>query len=45
MFELNCHEIPLLDDTQVHQRYMRIPPSEYDAVKAHIQKLLEGKVI
>lgn len=42
---LIAHEIPLLDDTPVHQPYRRIPPSEYDAIKAHVQQLLENKVI
>ena len=39
------HEIPLLDDAPVRQRYRRIPPSEYEEVKAHIDHLLEAKVI
>lgn len=42
---LIAHEIPLLDETPICQRHRRIPPSEYDAVKAHIQQLLESKVI
>lgn len=42
---LIAHEIPLLDETPVRQRYRRIPPSEYDTVKAHVQQLLESKVI
>lgn len=42
---LLSHEIPLLDDTPVRQRYRRIPPSEYEVVKAHINMLLEAKVI
>ena len=33
---LISHDIPLLDDVPVRQRYRRIPPSEYEAVKTHI---------
>lgn len=32
---LISHEIPLADEVPVRQRYRRIPPAEYDAVKAH----------
>ena len=42
---LLSHDIPLLDDVPVRQRYRRIPPSEYEAVKAHINQLLEAQVI
>ncbi|XP_027133599.1 uncharacterized protein LOC109140921 [Larimichthys crocea] len=42
---LLSHEIPLLDEAPVRQRYRRIPPSEYEEVKAHIDQLLEAKVI
>lgn len=42
---LISHEIPLLDDTPVRQRFRRIPPSEYEVVKAHINQLLENRVI
>lgn len=42
---LISHDIPLLDDIPVRQRYRRIPPSEYGAVKAHINQLLESQVI
>ncbi|KAK0131974.1 Retrovirus-related Pol polyprotein from transposon 17.6 [Merluccius polli] len=42
---LLSHEIPLLDDTPVRQRYRRIPPSEYEVVKTHINQLLEAQVI
>lgn len=42
---LLSHDIPLLDDVPVRQRYRRIPPSEYEAVKAHINQLLESEVI
>ncbi|KAL7870950.1 hypothetical protein SRHO_G00084470 [Serrasalmus rhombeus] len=38
------HEIPLLDDVPVRQRYRRIPPSEYE-LKAHIDQLLEARVV
>lgn len=33
------------DDVPVRQRYRRIPPSEYEALKAHINQLLESQVI
>lgn len=42
---LISHDIPLLDDVPVRQRYRRIPPSEYEVVKAHINQLLEAQVI
>ncbi|KAL6480061.1 hypothetical protein MHYP_G00110940 [Metynnis hypsauchen] len=42
---LISHDIPLLDDAPVRQRYRRIPPSDYDAVKAHIRQLLDSRVI
>ncbi|XP_042338496.1 uncharacterized protein LOC121939556, partial [Plectropomus leopardus] len=42
---LVSHEIPLLDDVPVRQRYRRIPPSDYELVKEHINQLLEAQVI
>lgn len=42
---LISHDIPLLDDIPVRQRYRRIPPSEYEVVKEHINQLLGAKVI
>lgn len=42
---LLSHDIPLLDDIPVRQRYRRLPPSEYEAVKTHINQLLESQVI
>ncbi|XP_056108553.1 uncharacterized protein LOC130086512 [Rhinichthys klamathensis goyatoka] len=42
---LISHEIPLLDDVPVRQRYRRLPPSEYEVVKAHINQLLEAQII
>lgn len=42
---LISHEIPLLDEVPVCQRYRRLPPSEYEVVKAHINQLLETQVI
>ncbi|XP_034081973.1 uncharacterized protein LOC117552526 [Gymnodraco acuticeps] len=42
---LISHDIPVLDDVPVRQRHRRIPPSEYEAVKAHINQLLESQVI
>ncbi len=43
--DLISHEIPLLDDVPVRQRYRRIPPSEYEVVKDHINQLLGAQVI
>ncbi|XP_065325766.1 uncharacterized protein LOC135932296 [Pelmatolapia mariae] len=42
---LISHDIPLLDDIPVRQRYRRIPPSDYEVVKEHINQLLGAKVI
>lgn len=42
---LIAHEIPLTDDAPVRQRFRRIPPSDYDAVKEHIHQLLDTQVI
>lgn len=42
---LIAHDIPLLDDVPIRQRYRRIPPSEYEEVKQHINQLLEAQVI
>ena len=42
---LIAHDIPLLDNAPVRQRYRRIPPSDYEVVKEHINKLLESQVI
>ena len=39
------HEIPLTDETPVRQRYRRLPPSQYEEVKAHIRQLLDQGVI
>lgn len=39
------HEIHLLDEAPVRQRYRRLPPSQYEAVKAHIQGLLDQGVV
>lgn len=43
--DLIQHEIPLLDHAPIRQRYRRIPPSDYEAVKSHIHQLLEANVI
>ena len=43
--DLLSHEIPLHDDIPIRQRYRRVPPCEYEAVKAHINQLLEAQVI
>lgn len=42
---LISHDIPLVDEVPVRQRYRRIPPSDYDLVKSHIHQLLEAQVI
>ncbi|KAL6455158.1 hypothetical protein MHYP_G00363990 [Metynnis hypsauchen] len=39
------HEIPLLDDSPVRQRYRRLPPSQYSLVKSHIQELVEQGIV
>ena len=39
------HEIPLLDQAPIRQRYRRIPPTQWQAVKDHIKQLLDSKVI
>lgn len=43
--DLIAHEIPLLDDMPVRQRFRRVPPSDYEAVKDHIRQLLESQLI
>ncbi len=37
--------IPLLDETPVRQGYRRLPPSQYDQVKMHIQELVDQGVV
>lgn len=39
------HDIPLLDDVPVRQKYHRVPLSEYEEVKNHINQPLEAQVI
>lgn len=39
------HEIPVVDEAPVRQRYRRIPPSLYEEVKAHIAQLLQHGII
>jgi len=39
------HEIPLLDDAPIRQRYRRIPPTQWQTVKDHIKQLMDSKVI
>lgn len=39
------HTIPLLDETPVRQRYRRLPPSQYDQVKMHIQELVDQGLV
>ena len=48
--ELGCftdakHRIELTDNTPIKQKYRRIPPHLFEAVKAEIQKMLENGVI
>ncbi|KAL2098386.1 hypothetical protein ACEWY4_007593 [Coilia grayii] len=43
--DLISHQIPLVDDVPVRQRYRRIPPSEYEMAKAHINQLMEAQII
>lgn len=43
--DLISHDIPLLDDVPVRQRYRRIPPAECELVREHINQLLEGHII
>lgn len=38
------HQIPLLDEAPVRQRYRRLPPSQFAVVKAHIQDLVDKGV-
>ena len=39
------HTIPTTDDVPVSQPFQRIPPTQYQEVKDHIQKLLEDDII
>ena len=39
------HKIPTIDDIPVTQPFRRIPPTQYQEVKEHIQKLLEDQII
>lgn len=42
---LISHDTPLVDDVPVKQRYRRIPPSDNELVKEHINQLLSSKII
>lgn len=42
---LISHDIPLVDETPIRQCFRRIPPSECEVVKAHINQLLEAEII
>lgn len=42
---LISHDIPLVDEAPVRQRYRRIPPSEYEVMKELINQLLSTNVI
>ncbi|KAJ8250920.1 hypothetical protein GJAV_G00214770 [Gymnothorax javanicus] len=39
------HQIPLTDDIPIRKRYRRLPLSQYEQVKAHIQQLLEAGIV
>lgn len=39
------HEIPVLDNVPVRQRYRRLSPSQYEQVKTHISELLEQGIV
>ena len=39
------HKIPTADNVPVSQTFRRIPPTQYQEVKEHIQKLLDAKII
>lgn len=43
--DLVQHDIPLTNEVPVRQRYRRLPPSQYDLVKAHIGELLDRGVV
>ena len=43
--DLIYHEIPLMDDVPVRQRYRRLPPSQFSLVKSHIQELLQRGIV
>ena len=48
--ELGCtnlihHDIPVMDEAPVRQRYRRLPPSQFSLVKAHIQDLLHRGIV
>lgn len=43
--KLITHEIPLLDSAPVRQPYRRIPPAQYEAVRAHIQQLVDSQIV
>ncbi|KAL6467387.1 hypothetical protein MHYP_G00251910 [Metynnis hypsauchen] len=43
--ELITHDIPLVDDVPVRQPYRRLPPSQYEVVRAHIKQLLEAGIV
>ena len=39
------HRIPTTDDIPVTQPFRRIPPTQYQEVREHIQKLLEDQIV
>lgn len=43
--DLIKHKVPLLDDVPVSQTYRRIPPTQLEEVRKHIQDLLEKDII
>lgn len=38
------HRIHLTDDVPVRQRYRRLPPTQYEQVRAHIQQLVDAGI-
>lgn len=39
------HRIPLIDKEPIRERYRRIPPSQYEEVRRHLQEMKEAEVI
>ncbi|KAL7825132.1 hypothetical protein AOLI_G00323390 [Acnodon oligacanthus] len=39
------HAIPLIDYISVRQPYRRLPPSQYEQVKAHFQELVDREIV
>lgn len=43
--KLITHDISLVDDVPVRQPYRRLPPSQYEVVRAHIKQLLDAGIV